>query len=263
MLKWVVSKKPKHAWRACVASILSRSRLARCSACPKAAWGWLTKRPSIVACTPLQQTCKDLLKWHEMAQTIECLLTSFGTWSPLGSALHLFVGRPRSGTSVGADLFIAFDHLWPISPLSTTLQNGDYQPSNVKLGHQQYYQQYFLPHFIHFYPNVFSLFCIESSRQVMACPAVLKTDPFRSKALRQEGLLQKDLLEAGQPGAFEKHGEPQKSSKIGYLIIGYCIPTYGYLYIYIYGYPQKWMVYNGKSHKWMIWWYPPFQETSI
>lgn len=36
---------------------------------------------------------------------------------------------------------------------------------------------------------------LDAMAQVMACPAVLKTDPFRSKALRQEGLLQKDLLE--------------------------------------------------------------------
>lgn len=38
-------------------------------------------------------------------------------------------------------------------------------------------------------------------------------------------------------------GEPQKSPKILVIMIGYCIPTYGYLYIYIYmdiyeGYPQ-------------------------
>eukprot|EP00435_Cladocopium_sp_Y103_P037112 s328_g9.t1 len=36
---------------------------------------------------------------------------------------------------------------------------------------------------------------LDAMAQVMACPLVLTTDPLRSKALRQEGLLQKDLLE--------------------------------------------------------------------
>ena len=102
-----------------------------------------------------------------------------------------------------------------------------------------------------FLPRVFSLHGTIGEarrRKVLACPRVLKTHPWRSTVLREEGLLRRDLLEVG---GRELGTQEACEMWVGIIVYYYC-SYYWWLLLFMIFYNYHYHVQNGLVLLWLL-----------